>query len=94
MAFGLLSFFFLPRTPTSSQFLSQKEKEAIHAALEQDWTPDSEEEAFSLGQVIAAFKTPHVSLYHYIATLTYRMYLALSGSHSVCHFFLRWKYVV
>ena len=62
MAFGLVSYFILPRTPTSSRFLTEKEKEAIRAALEQDWTPDSEEEAFSWKQVIAAFKTPHVSL--------------------------------
>ena len=61
MAFGLVSYFILPRTPTSSRFLTEKEKEAIRAALEQDWTPDSEEEAFSWKQVIAAFKTPHVS---------------------------------
>ena len=61
MVFGLSSFFFLPRTPTSSQFLTQEEKEAITAALEQDWTPDSEEEPFSWRHVIAAFTTPHVS---------------------------------
>ena len=91
MAFGLLSFFFLPRTPTSSRFLSEKEKEAIHAALEHDWTPDSEEEAFSWGQVIAAFKTPHVSLYHYTTTSTYGVYLTPPGSHFVYHIFLQWQ---
>jgi MFS family permease len=61
VAFGLLSFFLLPRTPTSSRFLNEQEKEAIHAALEQDWTPDSEDEPFSWSQVIAAVTTPHVS---------------------------------
>ena len=61
MVYGLGSFFLLPRTPTSSRFLTKEEKEAIHAVLEQDWTPDSEEEAFSWGQVIVAFTTPHVS---------------------------------
>ena len=60
MAFGLVSFFILPWTPTSSLFLTEKDKEAVHTALEQDWTADSE--AFSWKQVIAAFKTPHVSL--------------------------------
>ena len=70
MAFGLLSFLLLPRTPTSSQFLTEKEKEAIHVALAQDWTPDSEEEAFSWSHVIAAFKTPHVSLYVCIVCIT------------------------
>ena len=61
MAYGLLSFFILPRTPTSSRFLSEKERQSIHIVLEQDWTPDSEEEVFSWQQVVAAFKTPHVS---------------------------------
>ena len=61
VAFGLVSFFILPRTPTSSRFLTEEEKNAIQAALEQDWTPDSENEAFSWRHVIAAFKTPHVS---------------------------------
>ena len=38
--------------------LAEKEKDTIHAALEQDWTPDSEEEAFSWKQVLSAFTTP------------------------------------
>src|SRR5260370_13357345 len=75
---GLLSFFLLPRTPTSSRFLNEKEKEAIHAALEADWTPDSEDEPFSWSQVIAAFRTPHVSpmklyLWYYSAYRLYRI---------------------
>jgi hypothetical protein len=69
VAFGLLSFFILPRTPTSSRFLTEKEKEAIRAALEEDWTPDSEDEEFSWRHVIAAFTTPHVSLCYYIRLL-------------------------
>ena len=56
--FGPVTFFILPRTPTSSQFLTGKEKEAIHAALDQEWTPDSGEEVFSWKQAVAAFTTP------------------------------------
>ena len=57
VAFGLVSFFILPQTQTLSQFLTEKEKDTIHAALEPDWTPDSEEEAFSWKQVLSAFTT-------------------------------------
>ena len=61
VVFGLVTFFILPRTPTSSQFLTGKENEAIHVAPEQDWTPDSGEDVFSGKQVVAAFTTPQVS---------------------------------
>ena len=71
VVFGLLSFFFFPRTPTSSRFLNEKEKEAIHAALQADWTPDSEDE-LSWRQVIGAFMTPHVSsIWLILTTRTY-----------------------
>ena len=53
-----MSFFILPRTPTSPQFLTEKEKDTIYAALEQDWTPDLEKEAFSRKQVLSAFTSP------------------------------------
>ena len=95
VAFGLLSFFFLPRTPTSSRFLTEKEKEAIHAALEQDWTPDSEDEAFSWRHVIAAFTTPHVSLFDYIVCITRTSWVLLltsPGSYAVDHVSLRGQY--
>jgi len=62
VAFGLLSFFVLPRTPTSSRLLTEKEKQAIQAVLEHDWTPDSEEEPFQWKHVVTAFTTPHVIL--------------------------------
>ena len=87
MVIGLLSFFLIPRTPASSRFLTQKEKEAINAALKEGWTPDSEEEAFSWRHAIAAFTTPHVSLCDYIVVSLKlpRYSLTFPGSHDVCH---------
>ena len=62
--FGIASFFFLPRTPAHTLFLTDEEKRYIESCLIADGTvaKDEKDDYFSWFQVARAFKGPHVLL--------------------------------
>ncbi|KAK7047484.1 hypothetical protein VNI00_006715 [Paramarasmius palmivorus] len=59
VAFGLASYFLLPRSVEAARFLTQKEKEYVVAVLRED-SAHQEEERFTWREVGEAFKLPQV----------------------------------
>lgn len=61
-AFGVATFFLLPRTPSHARFLSTEEKEYIVETLKEDGATGKDEasDAFSWREVRMAFKLPQV----------------------------------
>ncbi|KAH9482229.1 putative transporter [Psilocybe cubensis] len=62
VAFGLVSFFLLPRSPAHAHFLTKEEKEYVHAVLKEDGATGKSEadDNHSWTEVIKAFKLPQV----------------------------------
>jgi hypothetical protein len=58
--FGILVYFVLPTSVDTAWFLTAEEKAAYKEDLDQDWSGDTEHEAFEWKQVVNALKTPHV----------------------------------
>lgn len=62
MAFGLVSFFFIPSSPLTAKFLTQEERAALDNALKADGSGDEEHEEFTWSEVGSAFIAPQVIL--------------------------------
>lgn len=62
VVFGIFSFFFLPRSPSTASFLSVRERAAAVALLKADWTGEEEHEPFTWAIVWRTFKAPQVLL--------------------------------
>ncbi|KDQ13230.1 hypothetical protein BOTBODRAFT_33836 [Botryobasidium botryosum FD-172 SS1] len=58
VAFGLVSFFFIPSSPLTAKFLTQEERVALDNALKADGSGDEEHEAFTWSEVASAFMAP------------------------------------
>ena len=61
-----MSFFILPRSPTTSRFLTQEEKDAVTLVISQEWM-NGEEEAFTWSAVWSACKSPHIIIFTILA---------------------------
>lgn len=59
VAFGIVSYFILPRSVDTAYFLNDEEKTYINSKLMED-SLNAEEAGFSWKEVIAAFKLPQV----------------------------------
>ncbi|KDR72761.1 hypothetical protein GALMADRAFT_126423 [Galerina marginata CBS 339.88] len=57
---GLVSFFLVPATPKDSKFLSESQKELIIRRLESDRPFVNPSDSFSVKQVLASIRSPHV----------------------------------
>ncbi|KAL0958482.1 hypothetical protein HGRIS_000621 [Hohenbuehelia grisea] len=61
VVFGLISFFFLPRTPAHARFLNEEERRYVTAKLKEDGAVGGDgDDAFSWREVGAAFMLPQV----------------------------------
>lgn len=80
VAFGLMSFFALPNSPSTAYFLTQQEKDYVLEKLTEDGTVeiDGDGEKFSWGEVGRVFLMPQVGL---IALVFF-----LDGTWALCYF--------
>jgi len=62
VVFGLVSFYFIPSSPLTANFLTQEERIALDVALKADGSGDEEHETFSWSEVASAFTAPQVIL--------------------------------
>ncbi|KDQ13229.1 hypothetical protein BOTBODRAFT_66945 [Botryobasidium botryosum FD-172 SS1] len=60
VAFGFISFFFLPSSPLTTKFLTQEERVALDNALKADGSGDEEHESFTWSEVVSACMAPQV----------------------------------
>jgi len=64
IVFGLISFFFLPRSPETARFLTQKERAYVISTLKHagSVSEDGDRDKFSWTEATRTAKSPHVWL--------------------------------